>query len=251
MEVKDLLGIKPLGETAKAVVDKTLSGVGCFLATVCLPAFEELGMMFQDNVRTWRLRNILNVLEKAEGRLMFQDNKIQLKANPKVALSIIDNASRVEDEILQDWWAGLFASSCTEDGRDDQNLVFANLLSGLTSFEVKLLSYCCVNCKKCIFPNKLIVANDDFRLSIDEIIKITDVQDVRRIDREIDHMISIGLFASQGVFGISGFVVDEEQMIARLTPSALALNLYYKANAVNVSPELFWQDTIIPYEPGK
>ena len=247
MEVKDLLGIKPIVETAKTVVDKTLSGVECFLSTVCLPALEELGMMLQDNVRTWRLKNILNVLKKAEGRLMFQDNKIQLKANPKVALSIIDNASLIEDDILQDWWAGLFASSCTEDGRDDQNLIFANLLSGLTSFEVKLLSYCCANCKKCIFPNKLIVANDDFRLSIDQIKQITGVQDVLRIDREIDHMVSIGLFD----YEISGLVVDKEQVIARLTPSALALNLYYKANAVNVSPEVFWKDTIVPYETRK
>lgn len=234
----------------KSAVDRTLDGVGTFLSSVCLPASQEFGLMLQDKVRTWRLNNIIHVLENTEGKLMFHDEKLQLQANPKVALSILENASMVDDETLQEWWAGLFASACTNDGKDDQNLIFVNLLKELTAFEVKLLSYCCIVCSKNIFPNKLIIANDDLRLSVDEIARITGVDDIRRIDREIDHMVSIGLF-SNGFVNISGFVANEEQVEARVTPSALALNLYYKANSVNSTPEEFWGDSLKEYNGVK
>lgn len=247
MDNKDILGVRPIGETVKSTIDKTIDCVSVFLKAVCLPASEEFGLMFQDKVRTWRLTNIIKVLEKAEGKLIFHDDKLQLRANPKVALSIIDNASLIDDEELQTWWAGLFASSCTEDGKDDQNLIFVNLLKDLTSFEVKLLGYCCINCQKYFYPDKLIVPYGDFRLSIDEITRITGVSDISRMDREIDHMISIGLF-STGIIEESGFNIDKGQIYARLTPSALALNLFYKANAaVNTPPDVFWGDTLSLY----
>ena len=63
-------------------------------------------------------------------------------------------------------------------------------------------------------------------------------------------MVSIGLF-SNGFVNISGFVVDEEQVEARVTPSALALNLYYKANSVNSTPEEFWGDSLKEYNGVK
>lgn len=248
-EAKDIFGIRPLGEATKSIVDSTLSGVRSFLSAVCLPACEELGRMFQDGIRSWRLNNIIRVLEKSAGKLDFYDNQLQLKANPKVALSIIENASLVDDNTLQEWWAGLFASACTDNGSDDQNLIFVNLLKDLTSFEVKVLSYCCANCRKNIYPNKLIIANEDFRVSLEVIIRITGVTDVRRIDRELDHMISLGLFSS-GMLNASGIIIDDQEMVARLTPSALALNLYYKANTVTMTPEEFWGDTLKPYCAG-
>lgn len=239
MDRKCLSGTQSYGDAIKSTVDKTLDGVSAFLSSVCMPASQEFGLMLRDKVRTWRLNNIIQVIKKAEGKLIFEDDQLHLQSHPKVALSILDNASMVDDELLQEWWAGLFASSCTNDGKDDQNLIFVNILKDLTVFEVKLLSYCCVNCTKNIFPSKLIVANDDFRLSVHEIIRITGVEDIRRIDREIDHMVSLGLF-SNSIVGVSGFIVNQEQMEAHVTPSALALNLYYKTNSVNVSPEEFW-----------
>lgn len=60
-------------------------------------------------------------------------------------------------------------------------------------------------------------------------------------------MVSLGLF-SNGFINVSGFVVDDEKSEARVTPSALALNLFYKANSVNISPEEFWGDSLHEYK---
>jgi hypothetical protein len=46
------------------------------------------------------------------------------QAHPRVLHEIIENASWVDDEEVQAMWAGLLASSCTEDGKDDKNLIY-------------------------------------------------------------------------------------------------------------------------------
>lgn len=246
----DIFGIRPFGEAAKILVDKSFDGLGAFLSSICLPACEEVGLLLRDQVRTWRFANVANMLTKAKGKLDFIDGEIQLKAHPRVAMSIIENASVVDDEILQEWWAGLFASSCTEDGRDDQNLVFSNLLKQLTVLQVKLLGYCCINCIKSRYPNGLILCRDKIQMDIDKIIEITGVDDMYRIDREIDHLGYLGLLTS-GAFSYSGFIVDEKQLIADLIPSSLGLNLFYKANAVHISQEEFWKDKLVDVQDDK
>ena len=35
--------------------------------------------------------------------------------------------------------------------------------------------------------------------------------------------------------------------MAEITPSALALNLYLKTNALNATPDLFWKDSLEEY----
>lgn len=242
--IKDLLGLKPIAEAGKHVVDKSIDGISAFLSLVCEPALQEFGLMLSDKMRVWRLNNIINILEKAKGKLCFEGDKIHIKANPKVVLSIIEEGSVIDDDHLQEWWAGLFVSSCSEDGKDDQNIVFVNLLKQLTSFEVKLLEYVCRTCKKYIYPNGLIVSDDVITLSLQEIIDITGVTDVYRIDREMDHLTSLSLLSDR-MFHASGFELSNEDLTAKLIPTALALNLYYRVNAVGMSMKDFYRDSLI------
>lgn len=37
------------------------------------------------------------------------------------------------------------------------------------------------------------------------------------------------------------------RLMAEITPSALALNLYFKTNALNATPDLFWKDSLEEY----
>lgn len=245
--MNDIFGIQPLAEASKLIVSKSVDGISSFLSHVCEPALQELGLMLSDNVRVWRLNNIVNTLEKAKGKFEFKDDKLQIKANPKVALSIIEECSLIDEEYLQEWWAGLFASSCTEDGKDDQNLVYINILRQLTSFEVKLLEYICKTCIKKISPNGLILSDDVLELSITEISGITGVDDVYRMDREMDHLCSLSLLTDQA-FISSGFIFSDEKLIAKLTPTALALNLHYRVSAIGISMKEFYSDSLEEYK---
>lgn len=246
LDIKDAFGIKPVGEAGLKVTEATVQGVSSFMKSVCKPGLEELGFLIKDKVRLWRLNNILKILEKAKGRMNFDGQDLNLVANPRVALSIIEGGSEVDSDDLQELWAGLFVSSCTPDGRDDSNMNFVDLLKRMSSVEARILAYGCIHCKKVLYPNKLIMA-EDYTIPFELLTRITGVEDVYRLDSELDHMRSIELLP-HGNFGEDGggFLASDEKLEANITPSPLALNLYYKTHATGISPVAYWGDRLVP-----
>lgn len=245
-EIKDILGIEPIGEAGLEVTKASIEGVSSFLGLVFKPGLEELGFLVKDRVRRWRLNNILSTLNKAKGKMDFDGQELQLTANARVGLSIMEGSSEVDNEELQDLWAGLFASSCTPDGRDDSNMNFVDLLRRMSSVEAKILDYACRNCNKYIYPNQLIVA-EDITVSFDTLVKIAGTDDRYRLDSELDHMRSIELLLQGGSFASGGgFTASDDSLEANITPSPLALNLYFKTHSLGISPKVFWGDKLIP-----
>ena len=248
MEIHDVFGIKPIGEAGLLTTKAAIDGVSSFLNVVCKPGLEELGFLIKDRVRQWRLNNILRVLEKAKGKLSFDGNELNLYANPRVGLSIMEYCSDVDNEELQDYWAGLFASSCTPEGRDDSNMVFVDLLRRMSSTEARLIDFACKNCKKILYPNGLILA-DSLTVSFDNLVSITEIKDIYRLDSELDHLRSIELLLQGSLFAAGGgFTASDEHLDANLTPSPLALHLFYKTHSTGITPIDFWKDSIEPYK---
>ena len=248
-EINDIFGIKAYGEMALKVTDASLEGAKAFLRAVCMPGLEELGYLIKDKVRYWRLCNILKMLEKAGGRMNFDGQELNLCANARVGISIMECCSEVDDDVLQDLWAGLFASSCTEDGRDDSNMNFVDLLRRMSSVEAKILDYACKNCQKQLYPNNLITASD-ITIPLVKLKEVTGTHDIYRLDSEMDHMRSIELLSSSPFNG-GGFMADDETLDAHITPSPLALNLYYKTHCIGKSPIDFWGDNLVPVATHK
>lgn len=240
--IHDVLGVKPMGEAAQQITKATIDGASSFLSAVCKPGLEELGFLLKDKVRYWRLNNILRMLDKAKGQMDFNGQELNLCANARVGLSIMENSSEVDSDELLALWAGLFVSSCTPDGRDDSNMNFVDLLRRMSSVEARIIDYACRNCKKRLFPNKLILAND-ITVTFPELTKIAGTENVYRLDSELDHMRSIELLSS-GFLNSGGFSADNIEMDANITPSALALNLYFKTHTIGVSPIEFWGDSL-------
>lgn len=247
MEIKDIFGIEPINEAGLEIVKASIKGVSSFLEIVFKPGLEELGFLVKDQVRLWRLKNILRTLEKAQGKLEFDGKDINLTANARVGISIMEGCSEVDNEELQDLWAGLFASSCTPDGKDDSNMNFVDLLRRMSSVEAKIIDYACKHSTKFIYPNKLIMA-DGLTISFDTLIEISGTKDIYRLDSELDHMRSIELLADSDIFGGGGggFTVSDTELEANITPSPLALNLYYRTHSTGKSPIDFWGDRLIP-----
>ena len=244
MEIKDLLGIEPIGQAGLEATKAAIRGVSSFLGIVFKPGFEELGYLLRDEVRLCRLNNILRVLEKAKGKLDFDGHEIHLTANARVGFSIMEECSAVDNEELQDLWAGLFVSSCTTNGRDDSNMNFVDLLRRMSTVEARILDYSCKHTKKYIYPNRLIMAGN-LSVSFDTLVKITGTNDIYRLDRELDHMRSIELLPQGGSFeGGGGFSIGDDQLDADISPTPLALNLYFRTHSTGNSPIEFWGDQL-------
>ena len=247
MEINDILGLKPESEAQAENTKAAIKGVSSFLKIVFKPGLEELGYIFKDEIRYWRLNNILSMLNLAQGKMEFDGKEINLTANARVGLSIMEGCSEVDNKELQDLWAGLFASSCTSDGQDDSNMIFVDLLRRMSSVEAKILDYACRNCNKYIYPNQLIIA-EGITVPFDTLVNIAGTDDNYRLDSELDHMRSIELLLQGGSFADSGggFTASDNSLEANITPSPLALNLYFKTHSLGISPKVFWGDKLIP-----
>ncbi len=70
--------------------------------------------------------------------------------------------------------------------------------------------------------------------------EISGINEIHRLDRELDHLRSLELISV-------GFNVDDKNLVADISPTSLALNLYVKSQGYNTDPALYWQDNIITH----
>ena len=230
----DLLGIKGLSDSVRVATQGFVDGASAFLSRLCLPAAEEFGLALRDRVSAWRARNATRMLSKANTVYLANRPNPDDRLSPRLAHIAIEEASWIDDEQVQDMWSGLLASSTSQEGRSDENLIFMNLLKQLSSLQVKVLRFAVEHAAKGVSSNGLIVPAVLF-VSIAQLQEVTNVSDLQRIDRELDHLRELGLL---GFGGGGGIPVGGEG--ADLTPSPLAIHLYVRAQGSRLSPAAYW-----------
>jgi abortive infection alpha-like protein len=222
----DIFGIKPAAESIQTVTKASVDAAGAFLSRICLPAAEEFGLLLRDKVSNWRAQNAVAIVQKAEARLKLGKDSAKLHAHPRMVVTAIESGSWADAPSLQDMWAGLLASSCTTDGKDESNLMFATLLSQITSSEAKIYSHCCEIAKKTKSPGGWIGA-DHIQMELHELKLLTGMDDVHRIDRELDHLRALEIVEG-------GF--DSHSTTAHLMPTPLGLQMYVRCQGYLGSP---------------
>jgi hypothetical protein len=247
----DIFGLAPYGEAIKISVEKSFEAAQSVLSRICLPAAEELGLMFQDKVRYWRLNNIIKIIQKSEGKMDFDNEKLTLSAHPRVVKEIMENGSWCDDETLQDMWAGLIASSCDKNDGEDINLLFVNTLKNLTSNQAKILNYICENCPMEVDKNGFIYANH-IDLDLNQLHGIIGVQDIHKMDTEFDNMANADLLNGGSLIGHArGFSIGSKELKAQFEPSAFAIALYIKSKGYKGTPKEYYKLEYKEPEEGK
>lgn len=231
---KDLTGIGQFGKAVNTLAQGAVDGASAFLSRVCLPAAEEFGLALQDQVRSWRMNNMVKILNRAEQKTIEQGLGENAKVDPRLMFKVYEEGSWVADDVVKDMWAGLLASSCSEDELDDSNLIFVNMLSELTSVEVRILNYVCEHSRKMCTAGGLVIAQDYMRIEREHLYKIAMVNDIHRLDRELDHLHSLDL--TDG-----GFATPGDASFVSLIPMGLGLQLFVRAKGSGQSPMEFFK----------
>lgn len=133
--------VAPYNQAIHTAAKGVLDGAAAFLGRICLPVAEELGLLLRDQVSAWRQANAVRILINAESKLKQIPDHEGLTVHPRLALKALESGSWADDDLLQDKWASLLASSCSADGSDDSNLMFMNILDQLTSDAVRILDF--------------------------------------------------------------------------------------------------------------
>ncbi len=225
----DVLGIKPVSEAINTVTQATTAGAGAFLSRICLPAAEEFGLLLRDKVSAWRAQNALAITARAEELFDALPNANRRHAHPRIVGAIIENGSWADEDDVRSMWAGLLASACTETGRDQENLIYVNLLGQLTTSQARILSFACSNAEKYKSETGLLLAQN-FMATLEQIIAASGTTDIHTLDLEIDYLRELGLLDLHS--GLSTSASRQNQ----LTPSAIGLQLYIRCQGFVGSP---------------
>lgn len=120
-------------------IEKSLELAKEFLGKLVGPSVEEMGLLFGDNVKLWRLKNQTRNFEKV--KKIANKRGIELKKiNLKVLIPYLEGVSLEESEFLQDKWANLMTNYLDSE----KNLtitVYPSILSQLSTNEVKILDF--------------------------------------------------------------------------------------------------------------
>ena len=235
----DVLGMKPVADAVSHVTKAAADGASAFLSRILLPAAEELGLLLQDKVRTWRAKNLTAVVVEAQARYEKYQAGHDTHAHPRLVASVFQHSGWTDDRTLQQMWGGLLASSCSPDGLDESNLIFVNLLSQLTGLEVRVLNYGCSNIPKSVTTEGLIMPERRLYVDIPTLRTITGTNDIHRLDTELDHLRSLNLIWEGFRLGATHHGI---------APTALALNLFVRCQGFTDSAVEFFN--LKPPTPG-
>ncbi|MGE4423851.1 MAG: Abi-alpha family protein [Pseudodesulfovibrio sp.] len=103
-----------------------------------IPA-KELGEMFADQIKFYRLKNLLRITQKA--RTICQEHDIQADQIPiRFAVPFLEHASLEDNEYLQKKWANLLAASLIP-GTPSNIRLYVDFLKTISPIEARILDY--------------------------------------------------------------------------------------------------------------
>ena len=228
----DVLGIKPVGESLKVITEATVRQAEAFLTLICQPAAKEFGLLLKDQVKALRQANLVRIANKAEKKLNDKSEK-EVYAHPRVITLACESGSWSEEDEVQEMWAGLIASACTEDGQDDSNLVFVQLLGQLTARQAKFIRHLCQNSKFYKETSGWIYAGMG-EWKFRELTSAVGYETSDRFRTEISHLRQLGL--------IDVWFSRRESELMRCGPTALALELYARSQGSRETITHYYED---------
>jgi hypothetical protein len=122
---------------ALAPAAKALENVTDLFHKLAGPLAEELGLMFGDKAREYRVRNWISV-EKQVRQMLAEANAEPHSIPPRQFLPLLEGASLEDEPTLQERWAALIANFATSDF--DMPAVFIEFLKELSPIEAIALN---------------------------------------------------------------------------------------------------------------
>ena len=223
----DIAGIRPLSEAAATGV----KFVTDMLGKICLPAAEEFGLLLKERVSLWRVSNLTSVAKKALQKMRENAVPVGAHAHPRLVYAMAEKGSLSDDSTIQDMWAGLLSSSCTESGDDDSNLIFVNVLNELTKLQARVLRHAVEQAQKNLSTAGLVYSSP-VHCTFEDLCREVGEKDRLRFDRELDYLRALSL--------LQGGLDPHDPNFVVLTPTPLALHMYVRCSGSRLSPVDFY-----------
>jgi hypothetical protein len=214
-----------------------LAGAISFLTRICPSAEAEVRLLLREGLSNYRVMSAIEIALRAQELLELSADVNRMSASSRLVLRILQDGSWADTDSIQQLWAGLLATACSETGGDDSNLTYVNLLSQLTPGHIRLLAAACTRSPK-ILNGAGKISSRPVACSMQELMRFTGLRDVIRIDRDIEFLSDLGLFMRR--VKTSFFSAED----AKIAPTALGLLLYTRCNGFRGTPQDFYGVTL-------
>jgi len=201
-----------------------------FLCRLCHDGAHESILLFGRELDQSRTENAMEIAENAE-KLLASEPDHSMRAHPQIVSSIIEHGSWADD-LTRQLWAGLLATSCTEEGTDQSNKPFVDLLVDVTQTQCRIFVAGCMKALQLMSgiefppPGRIV-------LTPDQLIRLTDVSDVSRNATDIACLFNFGIIERN--FNFTSYLPAEK---IDITPSRLGLELFQRCKGHSIKHDL-------------
>lgn len=201
-----------------------------FLCRLCHAGAHPSIELFGGALDLARTENAMEIAFRAEKLLAAGPDAEKMRAHPDLVLRILKHGSWA-DSLTRQLWAGLLATSCTVDGKDESNSEFAELLVNVTRSQCRILL---AGCMKALEAGPATSGAPSPRIIVtnEQMIRLTDMYDQTRNATDIAYLFTGGMIEKN--FDFTSYVTTE---IIDITPTPLGLELYKRGKGDCINPD--------------
>lgn len=207
------------GETDQVRLFRMTKALG-FVMRISPSAESEMIHIISNRMSQERAGRAIEVALNADDIAAAHQGELRSDVPAKLVLRILEDGSKVDEAPTRRMWSELLASSCYVGANDDTNMSFAVLLSRIDAVQMRIIEAACKLAGR-VGWGPGFKFNQDMHCSADEIKKITHIQNLMGIERDLNHLWELGLL-EQTDRPILCQQVEEVNM----APTPLALRLY-------------------------
>jgi hypothetical protein len=211
-----------------------LSRALSFYRRICPSATQELKLLFREGLGNLRVPHAVAIAHRAEIMLAAESNFERLRAPQNIVLRVVQEGSWAEDGSTQQLWAGILVTACTLMGDDESNLPYLDLLAEMASVDTRLYLEAVTKSPKVFASNGAVSAQTLMRTA-DEMMKVSGVHDLAKIDRNLLQLSILGLLEPRNKAKYFSF-----DQAANLTPTALGLELFARCQGHRGAPQEYF-----------
>jgi len=207
-----------------------------FLGRICPHAVEEAKQLVRGRLSNIRVVNAIEIALKAENVRLTLHDADKMRAQPHLAMRILEDGSTADEGWIQQLWAGLLATSCTVDGEDLSSLTFVDLLNQLAPVHFRIYTTACRGAETFVSESGQIEAKK-LTCTMAELMEVSGSRELVRIERDLGHLCMLGLLAPR--VKSQSFLPNEKTTI---TPTSVGLEIYARCCGHRGAPQDFYSE---------
>jgi hypothetical protein len=200
-----------------------------FLSRLCHTEAREAIMLLGAELDQHRTAKAMEIAQRAEELLDSEPDGDKMRADPLLVKNILKHGSW-SDGLTTPMWAGLLATSCTSDGKDQSNQKFADLVANISNTQARIFISAC---KKALELKAGTENSPTARVVFTpkQMVRLSGMVDVGRIGADVSYLFKAGIIEKN--FDFTSYIPAENFDI---TPSHLGLELCArcKGNCINL-----------------